>query len=247
MLVSIITVCYNSEAYIKTAVESVIRQSYTDIEYIIVDGGSTDQTLNILESFESGISRIISEKDHGIYDAMNKGLRIAKGDIIGILNSDDFYSKDDIIEKVVQRFISDGTDSIYADINYVKSTDPGKVVRKWKSGVYKSGSFFQGWHPAHPTFFVKRGIYEKYGIFNLDFKLAADFELMLRFLEVKGISTSYLAESIINMRLGGATNKNIRNIIRQNRECLIAFRKNDLQPPLLYPLYRLIPKIRQFL
>lgn len=247
MKISIITVCFNSEKHIKSAIESVINQSYNNIEYIIIDGGSKDKTVDIIKSYGSKVNQLISEPDKGIYDAMNKGLQMATGDYLGILNSDDFYIHNEVISMVVNELLEKKTDSLFADLIYVEEEHPEIQVRYWKSQPFVKGSFQKGWHPAHPTFFVKNEIYKKLGYFSMDFKLAADFELMLRFLEKHQISSCYLPQAIIKMRLGGATNKNIKNIFNQNIECYKAFKVNQLKISLLYPLYRLLPKLLQFI
>lgn len=245
--VSIITVCYNSEKYIASAIESVLAQTYPNVEYIIIDGGSSDNTNEIIKSYSNKIYKHISEPDDGIYDAMNKGINYATGDVIGILNSDDYYKRVNVIEKIAELFQAHDTDSVFANIDYVNPNRHDKIVRKWISGPYKPGSFRKGWHPAHPGFFVKTEFFEKCGNYKLTFELAADFELMLRFFEKCKISSYYYPESIINMRLGGVTNKNLRNIIKQNIENFKAFKENKLRVSILYPFFRLIPKIFQFL
>ncbi len=244
--ITIVTVCYNSEKYIKDAIESVLNQHYNNIEYIVVDGGSKDKTVDIIKSYSNRITKFISEKDKGIYDAMNKGLKMASGDYVGILNSDDFYIHNKVIETVVNELKQKKTDSLFADLIYVANTNPAQQIRYWKSKPFKKNSFKKGWHPPHPTFFVKNTIYKKFGYFNLDFKLSADFELMLRFLERHGISTCYLSQPLIKMRLGGATNKNLRNIISQNIECYRTFKVNNIDVSIFYPLYRLLPKLTQY-
>jgi len=244
--ISIITVCYNSGHYIKDAIESVLNQSYQNIEYIIIDGGSEDNTGSIVKKYREKIAVYISEKDNGIYDAMNKGISLSSGEYVCLLNSDDFYINNSIVEDIVQRFRLNPTDSLYADLIYVDNKDTGKQVRYWKSGEFFRGSFRKGWHPPHPTFIVKRSIYEQYGYFDLSYKLAADFELMLRFLEKNKISTQYFQQPIIKMRLGGATNKSLRNIYKQNIECYKAFKSNSIPVSFLYPLYRILPKIMQY-
>ncbi|MBX2959224.1 MAG: glycosyltransferase [Flavobacteriales bacterium] len=246
MKISIITVCFNSEKHIKTAIESVINQTYKNIEYIVIDGASKDNTVNIVKSYGDKITKFISEPDKGIYDAMNKGFKLATGDYLAVINSDDFYMCNDAIESVVNELNKKQTDSLFADLIYVDENNTDKQVRYWKSNEFIKGSFKKGWHPAHPTFFVKNGIYKKYGYFDLSFKLAADFELMLRFLEKHQISSCYLPKPIIKMRLGGATNKNIKNIYNQNIECYRAFKVNHLSVSIFYPLYRLLPKLVQF-
>jgi glycosyltransferase involved in cell wall biosynthesis len=246
MKISIITVCFNSEKYIRNAIESVLGQTYSNIEYIIIDGDSKDQTMQIVKSYGDSIQVVVSEPDKGIYDAMNKGLKLATGDYVAVLNSDDFYSDNHVIENVVNRLLLAKTDSLFADLIYVEELTPEKQVRYWKSNDFVKGTFKLGWHPAHPTFFVKNSIYEQYGYFNLSFKLAADFELMLRFLEKHQISSCYLDLPIIKMRLGGATNKNIKNIFNQNIECYKSFKINGLPVSVFYPFFRLLPKIKQF-
>jgi glycosyltransferase involved in cell wall biosynthesis len=244
--ISIITVCYNSEKFIRSAIESVIHQTYDNIEYIIVDGGSKDKTIDIIKSYGNKITKFVSEPDKGIYDAMNKGIKMATGDVVALLNSDDFYINNDVITTVVNKLEATKTDSLFADLIYVEEASPNKQVRYWTSKPFIKNSFKRGWHPPHPTFFVKKNIYEKFGYFSLDYTLAADFELMLRFLEKYQISSCYLPKPIIKMRLGGASNKNVKNIITQNIECLKAFKANQINVSFLYPFYRLLPKLTQY-
>lgn len=203
MKVSIITITYNSESTLIETIDSVLNQTYKDIEYIIVDGASTDDTVSIVHSYKDRISTFISEKDNGLYHALNKGISLATGDIVGILHSDDFYTNHHIIENVVNTFKSTHADAVYADLFYVDKHDTNKIHRKWKSGNYKHGMFLQGWMPPHPTFFVKKSVYEKYGSFNLDLVSAADYELMLRFIHKHQIKMAYLPEFTIKMRVGG--------------------------------------------
>lgn len=245
MKVSIITVCFNSETTIKDAIESVVKQDYKNIEHIIIDGNSKDNTLNIINSY-SHFAKIVSEPDKGIYDAMNKGIELATGDIIGTLNSDDIYNSADVISRIVKAFTNQNFDILYGDLYYVKKHNINNIVRKWSSNNFTEGSFRKGWHPPHPTFFVKKEVYNKYGGFNLDFKLAADFELMLRFLEKFKIKSQYLNIPMVKMRLGGATNKNFKNIFNQNIECYRAFKENSLKVTILYPFYRILPKFLQY-
>jgi len=248
MRVSIITVAYNSAATIRDTIESVINQTYPDIEYIVVDGVSKDNTIDIVKEYEpefKGRMRWISEPDNGLYDAMNKGFAMATGKIVGIINSDDLFSDKQAVEKVVCKFkMNDPVDCVFADLFYVAQNDTNKIVRYWKTG--KKKSFAKGWHPAHPTFYVKKEIYDRCGTFDLQFKLAADFELMLRLVEKDRISMVYLPEPLVKMRLGGATSKNLTNIKKGNLECIHAFRKNEIKVSVLYPLYRLLPKLKQY-
>lgn len=249
MKISIITVSYNSSLTIRDTLASVLNQTYQNIEYIIVDGFSNDNTVDILKEYEpqlKGRMKWISEPDKGLYDAMNKGIQMATGDVIGIINSDDLFCDIHAIEKVMQIFKeNESLDSVYADLFYVAQNDTSKIVRRWITGRQKQ--FKYGWHPAHPTLYIKKEVYNKYGLFNLNYKLAADFEIMLRFLEKYCISTYYLQEAFVKMRLGGATNKSFRNIYNQNIECIQAFRLNGLKVNfLLYPFFRIVPKLFQF-
>lgn len=248
MKISIISVSYNSALTIKDTIQSVYYQTYQDIEYIIIDGSSDDGTLDIIKEYEprfKGRMYWISEKDRGLYDAMNKGFAMSTGEVIGIINSDDLLADPRAIEKVVSCFKENGPiDCVYADLYYVAQNDTNKIVRYWKTGNQRP--FAEGWHPAHPTFYVKKAIYDKYGTFDLDFKLAADFELMLRLVEKAKISMAYLPEPLVRMRLGGATSKNFTNIRKGNLECVQAFKKNGIPVSSLYSFYRLLPKLKQF-
>lgn len=236
MKVSIITITYNSASTLKDTIESVINQSYSNLEYIIVDGKSTDGTLNIIENYKNKISNVISEKDHGLYDALNKGISMATGDLIGIIHSDDFYTNNFVIENIVKTIELNKADGAYADLYYVDKDNTNKIFRKWKSGTYKYGMFLNGWMPPHPTFFVKRDCYLKYGSFNLELTSAADYELMLRFIHKNQIKLAYLPEFIIKMRVGGKSNITLKNRIRANQEDRKAWKINGIKP-YFYTLY----------
>jgi glycosyltransferase involved in cell wall biosynthesis len=247
--ISIITVCFNSEKYISTALKSVLEQTYPGIECIIIDGNSTDDTLKIIQRHEmlfNGRIKWTSEPDEGLYDAMNKGILMATGDIIGILNSDDLYCDPFSIEKVMSLFNKENSlDAVYANLYYVSQKDTSHIVRKWITGKQKP--FKSGWHPGHTALFLKKKVYDDYGLYNLDFTLVADFELMLRVFDKYKINAYYLQEYLVKMRLGGVTNKNMTNIYKQNIECLKAFQHNKLTVnKFLYPYYRLLPKLSQF-
>ena len=246
MKISIITVSYNSANTIETTFKSVLQQTYSNIEYIVVDGGSTDNTLKIAKKYNEIINILVSEQDNGLYDAMNKGISLASGDIIGLINSDDLFCDPDALKKVAKVFKKNkNLDSVYADLFYVSHQDINKISRRWVSGNQRK--FKYGWHPAHPTFYIKKAIYERFGLFDLSFKLAADFEIMLRFLDKHSISTSYLKQPLVKMRLGGETNKSFKNIYFQNIECLRAFDKNNIKVcKLCYPFFRIVPKFFQF-
>ncbi|GGF60896.1 glycosyltransferase family 2 protein [Wenyingzhuangia marina] len=246
MKITIITVCYNSAKTLETTIQSVIDQTYDDIEYIVVDGGSKDQTLDIIKKHQKRISKWISEPDNGLYDAMNKGVSMSTGDVVGLINSDDLFCDNRAIEKVMNIFKKNiDIDSVYADLFYVSQNNIDNIVRRWITGDKRK--FRKGWHPAHPTFYVKKKIYNKYGNFNLSYKIAADFEIMLRFIEKYKISTQYLNEPLVKMRLGGETNKNLKNIFNQNIECIKAFKQNNIKVnSFLYPFIRILPKLFQF-
>lgn len=246
MKISIITVSYNSEATIETTFQSVANQTYDNIEYIVVDGNSKDATHSIIKKYKDVVTKWVSERDDGLYDAMNKGIKMATGDVIGLINSDDLFCDNKAIEKVMKVFESNPTiDSVYADLFYVSQDNTDNIVRRWVTGEQRK--FKYGWHPAHPTLYIKKEVYNKYGLFDLDYKLAADFEIMLRFLEKYKISTFYLKEALVKMRLGGATNQSVENIYKQNVECIKSFRMNGINVnPVLYPFYRIVPKFFQF-
>ncbi|MES2134319.1 MAG: glycosyltransferase family 2 protein [Bacteroidota bacterium] len=234
--VSIITITYNSEATLADTLKSVLNQTYKNIEYIIIDGKSTDSTLSIIDAYKSSIAKVVSEKDNGLYDALNKGIAVATGDVIGILHSDDFYTSNTVIEKIVQTLSENESDAVYADLYYVDKNNTDNIFRKWKSGSYKHGMFLSGWMPPHPTFFAKRTCYQSFGSFNLNLVSAADYELMLRFIHKHKIKLAYLPEFIIKMRVGGKSNVSLKNRIRANNEDRKAWKINGLKPH-FYTLY----------
>lgn len=228
MTITIITATYNAAQTIRDCIESVLSQTYDNIEYIIVDNRSTDGTLDIAKSYEEKISRIISEPDNGIFDALNKGIQVASGDYIGFLHADDFYTDENIIENVANLLSKKKTDSLYGDLQYVGQKNTRKTIRNWIAGEFTYKKLLNGWMPPHPTFFVKRSCYRSYGLFNLNYKIAADYELMLRFLGKHKISTIYLNKVLIKMRTGGTSNKNLKNIIQKSTEDLKALKENQL-------------------
>ena len=245
-LVSIITTVFNNEETIEGAIKSVLGQSCPNIEYIITDGGSTDGTIEIINKYKGKISKFVSEPDRGIYDGMNKGIKLATGDIVGILNSDDFYASDDVIEMVVKAMEEKNADACWGDLVYVDAKNIEKVIRHWKSSECGEGKFKKGWHPAHPTFFVRRWVYEKYGLFRLDFPISADYELMLRFLEKYKIKSCYIPQILVKMRIGGQSNKNIKNIIKNNIESYWAWKKNGLRVSPLIFFFKPLSKVAQY-
>ena len=306
MKVSLITVSYNSARTIRDTLVSVQKQTYKDIEYIVVDGHSADGTVEIVKQFldsakdasqdsakdvsqdamqdsakdvsqdamqdsakdvsqdamqdsskdasqdamqdsaKGVVTKFLCEKDKGIYDAMNKGLALATGDIIGVLNSDDFYCSNDVIENVVRAFQENETDCLYGDLNYVDPIDTSKIVRKWRSGAYLRENFLKGWMPPHPTFFVKKSCYDSFGTFDTQFKSAADYELMLRFLFKESCSAQHLPKVMIHMRAGGVSNVSLKNRIRANREDRLAWKINGLKPKWFTLLRKPLSKLTQY-
>lgn len=244
MTITIITATFNSGKTLRTNLESVLSQTYTDFEHIVVDGASCDDTMEIVKSYEpryNGRLRYISEPDKGIYDAMNKGLALATGNVIGVLNSDDCYASDTILER-----ISEGIkdfDAVFADLDYVSPSDINRVVRKWKGSPYAPGLFFKGWHPAHPTFYARRECFDKFGKFDITLNVSADFELMLRFIEKGKIRTHYIPVTFVKMRMGGESNGTLSKIIEGNRNIMKAFRKNGFNVSSFYPVRRIVPKV----
>jgi len=214
--ISIITACYNSSAAIETAVRSVLDQTHSPVEYIVVDGASTDGTLDILAGYKGRISRLISEKDGGIYYALNKGFSAATGDVVGLLHSDDVYAGADVLEKVARVFAETGADAVYGDLAYVRAD--GSVLRYWKAGVYDRASLERGWMPPHPAFFARREVYAKYGLFDTSYRIAADYELLTRLLYKNSLKTAYIPELLVKMRVGGTSNRSLKNILLKSRE-----------------------------
>lgn len=245
-LISIITPTYNSAATLTDTLSSIAAQSYDPIEHIIMDGASTDATRQIVDGFPH-VTRIISEPDKGLYDAMNKGLKLVRGEVIGILNSDDFYANSDVIEKVMHFFRNPEIMAVYADLQYVDSVNTHKVVRHWKAGTYDSQLFYYGWMPPHPSFFVRRQLYEECGVFDTSFKYAADYELMLRFLLRYNAPAAYLPEVAVRMRTGGHSNASLKNRWRANREDRRAWDVNGLTPYFFTIPLKPFRKIGQFL
>lgn len=232
MLISVITASYNSGSTIKDTIHSLEGQSYQSYESVFIDGSSTDNTLEIIRNSKINKKQIYSEPDDGIYDAMNKGIKSAKGDIIGFLNSDDFYADKDVLKEVALLFKNFNIDACYGDLCYVSKQNKNKIVRHWKSEDFKPGMFLKGWVPPHPTFFARKEVYEKYGGFNLSYQIAADYELLLRLFEVTSINTVYIPKTLIHMRLGGETNKSLKNIVMQNQEIWKALKAHDMKPSL---------------
>lgn len=247
MKVSIITVCYNAESTIEFALQSVLNQDYKDIEYIVIDGASSDMTLSIIKKYEGKIAKIVSEKDNGMYYAINKGIELATGDVVGLLHADDFYASNKIISRIVTEFQSKNIDAVYGDLQYVFKEDINKVFRNWNSNPYNPSLFLKGWMPPHPTFFVKRKCYKDFGKFNTTFSISADYELMLRFLYKHNIKATYIPEVIVKMRVGGVSNISIQNRIKANMEDRRAWKINGLKPNVLTLFLKPLSKLRQYI
>ncbi|GGB08410.1 glycosyltransferase family 2 protein [Puia dinghuensis] len=245
MKISIITATYNSAATVRDTLLSVSGQHHTDVEHIVVDGASTDSTLAIVGDFPH-VARLISEKDKGIYDAMNKGIAAATGEVIGILNSDDVYIDGSVLSEVAAAFADPAVMTVYADLQYVDAANLQRVKRSWRSGPFKRKNFYYGWMPPHPTFFVRRAVYEQAGLFNLTLRSAADYELMLRVLLKWKMPAYYIPRFIVKMRAGGMSNASLVNRLRANKEDRLAWKMNQLKP-FFFTLYmKPFRKITQF-
>lgn len=244
--ISVITVCRNNASTIGDCLRSVASQTHRNVEHLVIDGASADDTMEIVEAMSRQQLLAVSEPDEGIYDAMNKGISRATGEVIGFLNADDFYASDDVLAEVATILEDPDLDGCYADLEYVDGADTERVVRYWRSEPFRPGLFRKGWLPPHPTFFARREIYEKHGGFDTSFTLGADWDLLLRFFEVAKIRTHYTPLTWIKMRSGGATNRSLSNILRNNRECWRAFKKYGMRPSLFYPVTKLAHRLKQF-
>jgi len=244
--ISIITVSFNSVETIRDTIKSIISQDYENIEYILIDAGSTDGTLDIIKEYEGYINYFSSEEDDGIYDGMNKGISVASGEVVGILNSDDFYPNSYIVSNVARTFEKRNCDAVYGDLLYVKFYDTDKIVRYWQSGNYSVKKIKNGWMLPHPTFFVKREMYEKYGYYNTELKSAADYEMILKLLYKQNINVFYIPMILVKMRMGGKSNASIMNRIRANKEDGLAWTENQLYKPLFVRIKKPLQKIKQF-
>lgn len=246
--ISLITICFNAEESISDTLKSVLSQEYKHIEYIIIDGASTDNTLAIIQSYRTQFESehiplcIVSEKDNGIYDAMNKGIKYANGEIIGFLNADDFFASSQSLTYIASTFQKEKSDCVFGQVAFI---DKYHVVKRtWSKNPYSTIAFFLGWHPAHPTFYVKRTILERFGVFNLNYPIAADYELMLRLLQKYKISSSYIPHCLVIMRLGGKSNGSVANILKANLECYQAWRDNRL---CAFPIFIVLKPLRKIL
>ncbi|EJT0553364.1 glycosyltransferase [Vibrio vulnificus] len=245
MKVSVITATYNSSQTIVDTVRSLEGQTYSDIEYIIVDGASKDNTLQVIEQNCSRVSKIISEPDRGIYDALNKGIQAATGDIIGFLHSDDLLAYPQAIADLVNTMQASQSQAVYADLEYVSKDDISKTVRLWTSGEYQKQNLLNGWMPPHPTFYMRRECYQALGVFDLSFRISADYDSLLRYLWVNGVTMSYLPKVLIKMRVGGASNRSLSNIYKKSCEDIRALKNSQVFWPKAL-LIKNVSKIPQF-
>lgn len=246
MKVSIITATYNSEKTIKDTILSLESQDYDNIEFIIIDGGSKDNTLAVAQEHSSRIAKIISEPDKGIYDALNKGILHSTGDIVGFLHSDDIFSYPSAVSDIVKSFSNNDVDAVYSDLNYVSQKNMNKVVRKWHSGVFDIKKLKFGWMPPHPTFYMKKKKYDEWGVFDISYRISADYDSLLRYLYVHKASVFYLPKVLISMRVGGESNRSLSNIIKKSREDIDVIKKNGLFWPVVL-ICKNLSKLPQFI
>nr|WP_302965413.1 glycosyltransferase family 2 protein [uncultured Prevotella sp.] len=249
MMISIITATFNSAKTLKDTIQSVLRQTNKDFEYLIIDGGSTDETIDIVKSYESEFSgrlKWVSEKDQGIYDAMNKGIKMASGDVVGILNSDDYFTSDDILQTVDNAFKSHEIDAIYGDIHFIRDGAPDKCVRYYSSRMFSPFWLRFGFMPAHPSFYCKREVFEKAGLYSLDYKIGADYEMMVRLFKRHKIKSLYVNKNFVTMRTGGASNNNVRSRLTLIEEDVKACRVNGIYTNRFFIMLKFLYKIFEF-
>jgi len=246
MKVSIITTTYNSEATVKDTLESVNIQDYPNIEHILVDGRSTDNTVDIIRSFPH-VAQYVSEEDQGLYDAINKGIMMSTGDVVGILNSDDFFPDRNVISSIVRAFETHKVDAVYGDIAFVRPENLHKIVRYYSSKKFHAGKFAWGYMPAHPSFYAKKSCFEKLGYYQLDYKIAADFELLMRFFTNKTIRTFYLEKVIVYMRTGGVSNKNALSRYILNKEIIKSCRENGVNTNMFLLSLKYLSKVFEYI
>ena len=246
MKISVITVCYNASKTISETLESIQSQDYSNFEHIVIDGMSTDGTIEMLNQKSDQIDQFISEKDSGIYDAMNKGIALATGDVIGFLNADDVYAYNSVLTDVSKAFEQEKSETVYGDLQYITADGPEKVLRHWKAGAYRRERFKNGWMPPHPTFFAKKELFENFGSFNTDFKISADYELMLRFLFKNQVTSAHIPGVLVKMKVGGTSNQSINSRIIANREDRMAWKVNGLKQMPFTSILKPLRKISQF-
>ncbi len=246
MKISIITVVFNGENTVRETIESVLSQDYPSIEYIVIDGDSSDTTKEIVSSFGNQIHQFVSEADQGIYDAMNKGISLATGDIIGFLNADDLFNSNKIVSRIAEEFKKIEVDGLYGDLIYVSNKNSDRIHRNWNAGKFQSNDFLWGWMPPHPTFYLKKQWYIQFGGFRLDMKTAADYELMLRMIHKNNAKLAYIQKIMVRMRTGGASNATLKNRLIANKNDRKAWKVNDIAPYWFTTTLKPLRKILQF-
>jgi len=246
MKVSVITSCFNSAQTIRATLDSIRAQDYPSIELVIVDGGSKDETMSIVEEYDDIVTIAISESDQGIYDALNKGIALSTGEVIGFLHSDDFFSSPSSISNIAQAFQDEHVDAVYGDLDYVDRTDDKKIIRQWRSQAFEAALFYNGWMPAHPTFYLRKSCYDRLGGYDLSFKQSADYELMLRMLLKHGLKAKYIPEVLVKMRIGGASNVSLENRWKANKEDARAWKKNGIKPKAYTRWIKPLSKLTQY-
>ena len=249
MKISIITTTYNSADTVADTFESVLRQTYTDIDYWVIDGGSTDGTLDIIRTYQdkfNGCMNYVSERDHGIYDAMNKGIRLCSGDVVGILNSDDYYTSDDVLETYAKEFADKNIDAVYGDIHFINGDNPEKTVRYYSSSLFSPFWLRFGFMPAHPSFYVRKSVYDRYGLYSMDYMIASDFDMIVRLFYKYKIKSRYVKKDFVTMRTGGMSTKNLKHRLRINKEDIKACRKYGLYTNLAFIGLKYFYKLFEF-
>lgn len=245
MKISVITAVYNRNATVGDAVESILSQTHQELELVIQDGGSNDGTLDVLRNFDDSRIRLVSEPDNGIYHAINLGIARADGDIIGLMHSDDFFAHNQVLERVAAAFLDPKIDGVYGDLDYVSSTNPARVIRVWRAGKYTTARLSRGWMPPHPTLYLRREVFEQWGNYDTQFRIAADYDAILRWLKKGEVRLSYLPEVLVRMRLGGESNRSLKSIVLKSLEDYRALRKNNVGG--LYTIaLKNVSKINQF-
>lgn len=228
MKISVVTAVFNRAGTIGAAIESVQAQTYGDVEHVVQDGVSNDGTLDVVRNAANGSTKLVSEPDHGIYDAINRGIDNATGDVIGLMHSDDFFASPYVLAKVADAFADPSVQGVYGDLQYVAADNPAKVVRHWRSGEFTPAKLKQGWMPPHPTLYLKREVFDAHGVYDTTFSIAADYDAMLRYLAIGKIKLAYVPQVLVKMRMGGESNRSLERIIRKSREDYRAIRKNKV-------------------
>ncbi len=244
--ISVVTACFNSQATIGEAIATLKRQSWSNVEHVVIDGASKDDTVEVARKTLGPVDVLVSEPDKGIYDALNKGIVNSTGDIVGFLHSDDLYAHDEVLSRVAACFEDPEIGAVYGDLQYVKSANTAHVIRHWKSGSFSTDKLKYGWMPPHPTFFMRRELYEELGGFDLAYRIAGDYDALLRYLASDKVKVHYLPEVLVKMRLGGASNGSLKQIIRKSREDISAMMKHGVNPVLALP-YKNLSKLPQFM